>query len=291
MIYPNGFMRTKRSAFVIHPLSQQYFKNVKPIELLSRVSPPQFMNSLEKVLACAPPFINSRVTGIQSPTGVTAEEVTLVAPETAKLLALKESTRRETPDAKVVLSAHADTRLANMAMVATATATSGAGKAVLAIMKVKPGGVITDVARSLDLPAKDVAKCPDVPVIESGEILLPGDLRMKSIGLPKNVAYTCLAETIVLALQGRFENYTVRRTIERDEVRKIYQSGLKHGMRLAAISGVNGVFSDGNIARVRTLALAARAGAVASSKKPAGVSLNNRSVSAPALWVARPGVG
>jgi len=30
--------------------------------------------------------------------------------------------------------------------------------------------------------------------------------------------------------------------------------GLKHGMRLAAISGVNGVFSDEDIARVRDLA-------------------------------------
>src|SRR5512140_1884192 len=38
-----------------------------------------------------------------------AEEVTLVSPETAKLLALKESILQETPDAKVVLSAHADT--------------------------------------------------------------------------------------------------------------------------------------------------------------------------------------
>jgi len=35
--------------------------------------------------------------------------------------------------------------------------------------------------------------------------------------------------------------------------------GLKHGMKLAAISGVNGVFSDEDIARVRELALAVRA--------------------------------
>jgi len=34
--------------------------------------------------------------------------------------------------------------------------------------------------------------------------------------------------------------------------------GLKHGMRLAAISGVNGVYSDEDIARVRKLALQAR---------------------------------
>jgi hypothetical protein len=73
------------------------------------------------------------------------------------------------------------------------------------------------------------------------------------------VAYACLAETIVLALEGRFENFTVGRAIEWEKVREIYKLGLKHGMKLAAISGVNGPFSDDDIARVRELALAARA--------------------------------
>ncbi len=381
IVHPNGFHRVNRFAFVIHPLSQEYFKNIKPIELLSRVSPPVFMDSLEKVLAYAPPFVYSKVTGITSPTGAqaegwlisvggtpkeimrhspeftyrrlldaarlakrlgaqimglgaftkvvgdaglsvarraplpittgnsysasaalwaahdallrmrllpaprgservkfkamvigatgsigaacarllvkAAEQVYLVSPETAKLLALQESIHAETPDAKVTLAAHADTHIAEMDMIVTAT--SGAGKKVLDIMKVKPGCVITDVARPLDLPAEEVAKRPDVLVIESGEILLPGDVQMKNIGLPKNVAYACLAETIVLALEGRFENFTVGRAIEWEKVREIYRLGLKHGMKLAAISGVNGAFSDADIERVRSAALAARA--------------------------------
>ena len=381
ILYPNGFKRVNRFAFVIHPLSQEYFKKLKPVDLLSRVSPPLLMDSLEKVMAYAPPFVYSKIEGIKSPTGVeaegwlisvggtpkeimshspeftyrrllaaadmakrlgaqimgldaftkvvgdagvtvakraslpittgnsysasgalwaahdallrldllprpkgkarvkfkamvvgatgaigsacsrllvrAAEEVTLVSPETAKLLALKESILQETPDANIVLSARADTHLGQMDMVVTAT--SGAGKKVLDIMKVKPGCVITDVARPLDLPPEEVAKRPDVLVIESGEIELPGDVKVKNIGLPKNVVYACLAETIVLALEGRFENFTIGRAIEWEKVREIYQMGLKHGMKLAAISGVNGVFSDADIARVRELALAARA--------------------------------
>ena len=391
LVYPNGFKRVNRFAFVIHPLSQEYFKIIKPVEMLSRVSPPLLMDSLEKVMAYAPPFVYSRIEGIRSPTGVeaegwlisvggtpreimghppeftyrrllaaaemakklgaqimglgaftkvvgdagvtvarraplpittgnsysasgalwaahdamlrmgllpkprgkgrvkfkamvvgatgaigaacarllvrAAEEVTLVSPETAKLLALKESILQQTPDAKVVLSARADTHIAAMDMIVTAT--SGAGKKVLDIMQVKPGCVITDVARPLDLPPQEVAKRPDVLVIESGEIRLPGEVRMKNIGLPKGVAYACLAETIVLALEGRFENYTVGRQIEWEKVHQIYEMGLKHGMQLAAISGVNGVFSDDDIARVRDLALAARArGKARAGKQP-----------------------
>ena len=380
IIYPRGFKRVNRFAFVIHPLSQEYFKNIKPVEVLSQVSPPIFMDTLEKAMAYAPPFIYSKVTGIKSPTGVEAEgwlisvggtpreimnhspeftyerlldaariarslgaqimglgaftkvvgdagvtvarraplpittgnsysasaalwaahdamlrmglvrkpkrgervdfkamvvgatgaigsvcarmlatvakDLYMVSPETAKLLALKASILKETPDARLFLASRADKDIADMDMIVTAT--SGAGRKVLDIMKVKPGCVITDIARPLDLPPEEVARRPDVLVVESGEILLPGNVSMKNIGLPKGVAYACIAETIVLALEGRFENFTVGRNIEWEKVREIYRLGRKHGMQLAAISGVNGPFSDADIARVRTLALAAR---------------------------------
>ncbi len=405
ILYPNGFKRVNRFAFVIHPLSQEYFKKVKPVELLSQVSPPMFLNSVEKIMAYAPPFVYSRVTGIKSPTGVeaegwlisvggtpreimsrppeftyrrlldaaamarrlgaqimglgaftkvvgdagatvarrsilpittgnsysasgalwaahdamlrlrllpapagrgkvrfkamvvgatgaigsvcarllakVAEEVYMVSPEAAKLLALKESILTETPDAKLFLSAHADHDIADMDMIVTAT--SGAGKKVLDIMKVKPGCVITDVARPLDLPPEEVARRPDVLVIESGEIELPGDVRMKNIGLPKNVAYACVAETVVLALEGRFESFTVGRAIQWEKVREIYKLGLKHGMKLAAISGVNGPFSDEDIERVRERALIARAAlARPAGAKPAGKPRTSASRPAPA---------
>jgi hypothetical protein len=98
-----------------------------------------------------------------------------------------------------------------------------------------------------------------VLVIESGEIELPTKVKgMKSIGLPPNVIYACLAETIVLALEGRFEVFTVGRDTEWEKVKEIYKLGLKHGMKLAAIAGVNGPFSDEDIAKVVTLAKKAR---------------------------------
>jgi predicted amino acid dehydrogenase len=99
-----------------------------------------------------------------------------------------------------------------------------------------------------------------VLVVESGEIELPGDVRMRDIGLPPGVVYACMAETVVLALEGRYETYTVGRAIEWEKVKEIYRLGLKHGMKLATISGVNGVFTPADIARIRERALAARAG-------------------------------
>jgi len=171
----------------------------------------------------------------------------------------------------VVCSTDYDALLGDMDMIVTST--SGAGKKILDITKVKPGCVITDVARPLDLPPEEVAKRPDVLVIESGEIELPTKVRgLKSIGLPPNVIYACLAETIVLALEGRFEVFTIGRDTEWEKVKEIYRLGLKHGMKLSAISGANGVYSDEDIARVVKLAkkaLPTWKGGSAASKAPA----------------------
>ncbi len=77
---------------------------------------------------------------------------------------------------------------------------------------------------------------------------------MKDIGLPPGVVYAGLAETIILALEGRFEVFTVGTSPQWDKVREIYGLGLKHGMQLASISGVDGIYSDEEIARAKALA-------------------------------------
>jgi predicted amino acid dehydrogenase len=185
-----------------------------------------------------------------------SDEVWLVSPETAKLLELKVAIENDNPRADVHVATDPSDVLPEMDLIVTAT--SAAGNKVLDIMKVKPGCVITDVARPLDMSAEDVAKRPDVLVIESGEVELPGEVRMGNIGLPPGVAYACLAETIVLALEGRYETFTVGRHIEWPKVKEIYQLGLKHGMKLATISGVRGVYTDEDFDSVREAALAAR---------------------------------
>jgi predicted amino acid dehydrogenase len=185
-----------------------------------------------------------------------SDELWLVSPETAKLLQLKQDIQHDHPRAVVHVATDPSAALAEVDLIVTAT--SAAGQKVLDIMRVKPGCVITDVARPLDMSAEDIAKRPDVLVIESGEVELPGDVRMKSIGLPDHVAYACLAETIVLALEGRYENFTVGRSLTWPKVKEIYRLGLKHGMKLATISGVNGPYTDEDFDRVRAAALAAR---------------------------------
>ena len=184
------------------------------------------------------------------------EEVHLVGRNIAKLLALQESIQKEVPSAKLNVSTRADTKLSDMDMI---VATSSVARDVLDIMQAKPGCVITDTNLPSIFTKEGVAKRPDVLVIRGGEIRLPGDhVEMKDIGLPPGVVYAGLAETITLALEGRFEIFTVGTSPQWDKVREIYRLGLKHGMQLAAISGVEGIYSEEEIAKVKALAIKER---------------------------------
>jgi len=186
------------------------------------------------------------------------DEVILCGRNTEKLNNLKNSIYQDSPYTKIITTTDSSKYLSEVDMIVTAT--SGAGKKVLDIMKVKPGCVITDVARPLDLKPEDVVKRKDVIYIESGEIEVPVKdyLHIRDIHLSKNVVFACMAEIIVLTLEGRFEQFTLGRDIEWGKVKEIYKLGLKHGMKLAAISGLNGVYTDDDINKIRSRALKAR---------------------------------
>ena len=75
------------------------------------------------------------------------------------------------------------------------TTTSAQGRKILDIEMVKPGCVICDVSRPFDIQEEDALKRPDVMVIASGEVQLPGNIDSKvDLGLEGNVVYACLAE-------------------------------------------------------------------------------------------------
>jgi hypothetical protein len=196
-----------------------------------------------------------------------AEEVYLVSPETAKLLALKESIEAESPAPRCTWRPAPSTRHRRHGHdrhrhLGRGQEGAGHHEGQARLRDHRRGAPAGPAVRG-------VAKRPDVLVVERRDPAARRRADEEHRPAP-GVAYACLAETIVLALEGRFENFTVGRAIEWEKVREIYQLGLKHGMKLAAISGVNGVFSDDDIARVRELALKARAAAAgAPAKKPA----------------------
>jgi hypothetical protein len=111
------------------------------------------------------------------------------------------------------------------------------------------------VARPPDISRAEAALRPDVLVIESGEVLIPGDVDFGyDIGLPPRTSYACLAETALLAMEGRFEDYTLGRNIEIERVKEIYRLFKKHGFQLAGLRAHGHYLDDEAVAGRRALA-------------------------------------
>ncbi len=173
--------------------------------------------------------------------------VVLVSIEPERLIDLKRRIQQETPGAQVTIATKADEYIGECDLIVTAT--SAFGQRVVDITQCKPGAVICDVARPEDINPQEAALRPDVLVIESGEVLIPGDIDFGyDIGLPPKTAYACLAETSLLAMEGRFEDYTLGRNIEIERVKEIYRLFKKHQYQLAGLRSFGKYITDDDVA-------------------------------------------
>lgn len=184
--------------------------------------------------------------------------VTLVAPRPERLIVLKRQIEQETPGAKVTIATTPDDYVSSMDLIVTTT--SAFDQRVIDLSQCKPGAVICDVARPSNIQEWEADLRPDVLVIESGEILLPGDPDFGyDIGLPPRTAYACLAETALLAMEGRFEDYSVGRQLELEKVKEIYRLFRKHGLELAGMRSFDKYVTEEDLTRRRRLADVLRA--------------------------------
>lgn len=155
--------------------------------------------------------------------------------------------------AKIEVSTDPDLSLPRADVVVTVTS---ALDAVIRPEHLKPGAVVCDVARPRDV-SKEVAKArDDVLVIEGGLVEVPGEVNFGfDLGLPPRVTFACLAETMILALEGRYENYSLGRRLEVEKVEEISRLAEKHGFRLAALRSFERALTEEEIARVRERAI------------------------------------
>jgi fatty aldehyde-generating acyl-ACP reductase len=131
------------------------------------------------------------------------------------------------------------------------TVTSSTG-AVIKPQHISPGSIICDVARPRDVSAQVKASREDVLVIDGGLVEVPGNVDFHfNFGLPPGKTFACMAETIALALEGRFEDYTIGKDITIDRVQEITQLAKKHGFRLSGFRSFEQPVSEAAIERVR----------------------------------------
>jgi len=114
------------------------------------------------------------------------------------------------------------------------TVTNAVEKNVIQPEHLRPGSVICDVARPRDVSAMVAQARDDILVIDGGMVDVPGPVDFHfNFGFPEGKAYACMAETMALALEGRFEDYTLGKEISRARVDEITAIAQKHGFRLS----------------------------------------------------------
>lgn len=141
-------------------------------------------------------------------------------------------------------------------------AVSGAATPVIEPTDPKPGAVVCDVARPRDVSARIARERDDVLVIDGGVVEVPGDnvqLNFR-LGLPPRQVLACMAETMMLAMEGRYENFTLGRDISVAKIDEINRIADRHGFKLAGLRSFERALTEEQIAGVGSAA-ALRAGA------------------------------
>lgn len=109
---------------------------------------------------------------------------------------------------------------------------SGAARPIIEAEHLKHGAVVCDVAQPPDVSPRVARERTDVWVFEGGVVSMPGaaDLGF-DLALPPGKTYACMAEAMVLALEGRYESYSLGKRVQIEQVHEIAQLAHKHGFR------------------------------------------------------------
>lgn len=98
----------------------------------------------------------------------------------------------------------------------------------------KWGAIVCDVARPADVSVEVQAARPDVLVIDGGIVAVPGapDLGW-DFGFEQGLAYACMSETMMLALEEQYQHYSLGVDINLETIDYLKLLAQKHGFCLA----------------------------------------------------------
>lgn len=102
--------------------------------------------------------------------------------------------------------------------------------ALISIEDLRQGAIVCDVATPGNIFLQGRKKRKDVVYFKGGLVKTSQKLNLGiDINLPPNIIYGCIAETIILALEERFENYSLGGKLSLDHIKEIEMLASKHG--------------------------------------------------------------
>jgi len=110
--------------------------------------------------------------------------------------------------------------------------TTSAPEALLKIEEFKPGAIVCDVSIPKNVNGRKENR-PDVTLIDGGLIKLPFSANFGvDTGLPKDIIYASMAETMLLALEENLVSYSLGDNINIDKLEEIANIAARHGFEV-----------------------------------------------------------
>lgn len=131
-------------------------------------------------------------------------------------------------------------------------AVSSATTPIIKSEHLKRGAIVCDVARPPNVHPEVRRVREDVLLIDGGVVDVPGEMDLGfDIGLPPGIVYGCMAETMILTLEGRYERFTLGKELSLQRVAEIAQLAWKHGFRISNLYSLGRIVTSEMVERVR----------------------------------------
>ena len=226
------------------------------------------MTAVERALASSGRTLADCVVSIVGATGSIGRAVALLmGQQPGKLILIgnplhvSESERRlrkiaaETglPPSRVVVTCNGPKWIPESDVVITAT--SAVGEIVRA-HDLAHGAIVCDISRPPNVNRAISKRRPDVTIIDGGVVRLPHGSELSfSIDLTQHHVYACMADSMMLALEHRYEDTSLGLDLDLAQIRGLQQLARKHGFEVAAVPSAT------RTEYLNNSALACRAGA------------------------------
>lgn len=191
------------------------------------------------------------------------KELTLVGRNSESLAQLAQEIGRDEA-VKVRVSTDISSALSQADVVITVTS---AVDTVIKPHYLKSGAIICDVARPRDVSRLVAEARKDVLVFEGGVVQVPGPVNFGlNFGFPPGTAYACMAETMILALEQRYESFSLGRDLSVETIMEIDRLADKHGFKLAGLRSFERALGEEEILAIKQRVKGTRAMAAVSVK-------------------------
>ncbi|HSW35859.1 MAG TPA: aminotransferase class III-fold pyridoxal phosphate-dependent enzyme [Candidatus Limnocylindrales bacterium] len=143
----------------------------------------------------------------------------------------------------IEFSTNIDAVLSRADVVISATSTTGK---MIHAGNLKQGAIVCDISRPANVSEEVDQARPDVLVIDGGVVKVPGLPSLGwDFGFEPGLAYACMAETMMLALEQRYQNYSLGSSgVNLETILQMRYLAAEHGFKLAAFRSFNRPLSE-----------------------------------------------